>query len=99
MELINKAESEIGFDRVFSFKKLDNGSYDNGTDLSFSDWNNENHIFAEQPQQKFPTITCDWSESFAFEEGKTYSALEFDTIIKRLAAILISFTKRGKKVS
>ena len=53
MELINKAESEIGFDRVFSFKKLDNGSYDNGTDLSFSDWNNENHIFAEQPQQKF----------------------------------------------
>lgn len=83
MELINKAESEIGFDRVFSFKKLDNGSYDNGTDLSFSDWNNENHIFAEQPQQKFPTITCDWSESFAFEEGKTYSALEFDTIMKR----------------
>lgn len=83
MELINKAESEIGFDRVFSFKKLDNGSYDNGTDLSFSDWNNENRIFAEQPQQKFPTITCDWSESFAFEEGKTYSALEFDTIMKR----------------
>ena len=83
MELINRAESEIGFDRVFSFKKLDNGSYDNGTDLSFSDWNNENHIFAEQPQQKFPTITCDWSESFAFEEGKTYSALEFDTIMKR----------------
>ena len=83
MELINKAESEIGFDRVFSFKKLDNGRYDNGTDLSFSDWNNENHIFAEKPQQKFPTITCDWSESFAFEEGKTYSALEFDTIMKR----------------
>ena len=83
MELINRAESEIGFDRVFSFKKLDNGSYDNGTDLSFSDWNNENHIFAEKPQQKFPTITCDWSESFAFEEGKTYSALEFDTIMKR----------------
>ena len=49
MELINRAESEIGFDRVFSFKKLDNGSYDNGTDLSFSDWNNENHIFAEAP--------------------------------------------------
>ena len=95
MELINKAESEIGFDRVFSFKKLDNGSYDNGTDLSFSDWNNENHIFAEQPQQKLPTITCNWSESPEFEDGKTYSVLEFDTIMKQADEEHISARKAG----
>lgn len=95
MELINRAESEIGFDRVFSFKKLDNGSYDNGTDLSFSDWNNENHIFAEQPQQKLPTITCNWSESPEFEDGKTYSVLEFDTIMKQADEEHISARKAG----
>ena len=95
MELINKAESEIGFDRVFSFKKLDNGSYDNGTDLSFSDWNNDNHIFAEQPQQKLPTITCNWSESPEFEDGKTYSVLEFDTIMKQADEEHISARKAG----
>ena len=33
--------------------------------------------------EKVPTITCEWSESPAFEEGKTYSVLEFDTIMKR----------------
>ena len=32
---------------------------------------------------KLPTITCEWSESPAFEDGKTYSVLEFDTIMKR----------------
>ena len=95
MELINRAESEIGFDRVFSFKKLDNGSYDNGTDLSFSDRNNENHIFAEQPQQKLPTITCNWSESPEFEDGKTYSVLEFDTIMKQADEEHISARKAG----
>ena len=52
MELINRAESEIGFDRVFSYKKLDNGSYDNGTDLSFSEWNEKNRLFAEQPKEQ-----------------------------------------------
>ena len=30
-----------------------------------------------------PTITCEWSESAVFEEGKTYSVLEFDTLMKR----------------
>ena len=95
MELINRAESEIGFDRVFSFKKLDNGSYDNGTDLSFSEWNNENHIFAEKPQQKLPTITCNWSESPEFEDGKTYSVLEFDTIMKQADEEHISARKAG----
>lgn len=29
-----------------------------------------------------PTITCDWSESPVFEDGKTYSVAEFDTLMK-----------------
>lgn len=29
-----------------------------------------------------PTITCDWSESPVFENGKTYSVSEFDTLMK-----------------
>ena len=29
-----------------------------------------------------PTITCEWSESNAFEDGKTYSAAEFDSIMR-----------------
>lgn len=30
-----------------------------------------------------PTITCEWSESSVFEEGRAYSVLEFDTIMKQ----------------
>lgn len=30
-----------------------------------------------------PTITCEWSESPAFEDGKTYSVAEFDSIMKQ----------------
>ena len=30
-----------------------------------------------------PTITCEWSESSVFEGGRTYSVLEFDTIMKQ----------------
>lgn len=30
-----------------------------------------------------PTITCEWSESSAFEDGKTYSVREFDEIMRR----------------
>lgn len=29
-----------------------------------------------------PTITCDWSESPVFDNGKTYSVSEFDTLMK-----------------
>jgi N12 class adenine-specific DNA methylase len=30
-----------------------------------------------------PTITCEWSESSAFEDGKTYTVAEFDSIMKQ----------------
>lgn len=37
-----------------------------------------------EPEQENirPTITCDWSESPVFENGKTYSVSEFDTLMK-----------------
>lgn len=31
----------------------------------------------------YPTITCEWSESPAFEDGKTYTVAEFDSIMKQ----------------
>ena len=37
---------------------------------------------AAEPVKK-PTITCEWSESSVFEDGKTYSVLEFDELMKR----------------
>lgn len=30
-----------------------------------------------------PTITCEWSESNIFEDGKTYSVAEFDSLMKQ----------------
>lgn len=34
------------------------------------------------PKADRPTITCDWSEHPAFEDGKTYSVADFDRIMK-----------------
>lgn len=33
-----------------------------------------------------PTITCEWSESSVFEDGKTYSIAEFDSLMKNADA-------------
>lgn len=35
-----------------------------------------------EPKADRPTITCDWSEHSAFEDGKTYSVADFDRIMK-----------------
>lgn len=40
-------------------------------------------LSAVQESQERPTITCEWSESPAFEDGKTYSVAEFDSIMKQ----------------
>lgn len=48
-------------------------------------FNSENEIVPiNEPEQGNirPTITCDWSESPVFENGKTYSVSEFDTLMK-----------------
>lgn len=46
-----------------------------------NDDNNENDIPMADHTDTI-TITCVWSESYAFEEGKTYSVKEFDQIMK-----------------
>ena len=33
--------------------------------------------------KQYPTITCEWSESTVFEDGKTYSVYEFDNLMKQ----------------
>lgn len=40
-------------------------------------------LYAVQKIQERPTITCEWSESSAFENGKTYTVAEFDRIMKQ----------------
>lgn len=34
-------------------------------------------------KEKLPTITCEWSESEAFKDGKTYSVYDFDRIMEQ----------------
>ena len=38
---------------------------------------------AEISEISVPTITCEWSENPAFEDGKTYSVREFDEIMRK----------------
>lgn len=53
----------------------------------YEDWNVVREMLEQQKEQeiedKYPTITCDWSESSVFEEGKTYSVYEFDRLMKQ----------------
>lgn len=40
-----------------------------------------------------PTITCEWSESNVFEDGKTYSVAEFDRLMAQADAQRVAETK------
>lgn len=40
-------------------------------------------ITDDEQADKLPSITCDWSESSLFEDGKTYSVAEFDSIMAK----------------
>ena len=42
----------------------------------------EGDILEEQNTSLRPTITCEWSESDVFENGKTYSVEEFDRLMR-----------------
>ena len=48
-------------------------------DVPEKNFQHENVEIVERPAR--PTITCEWSESPFFEEGKTYSVAEFDKIM------------------
>ena len=49
------------------------------SDVPEKNFQHENVEIVEKPAR--PTITCEWSESPFFEEGKTYSVAEFDKIM------------------
>ena len=51
-------------------------------DLALSELNFD-ELILDTISYKTPTITCEWSESSVFEEGKTYSVAEFDAIMKK----------------
>lgn len=38
---------------------------------------------ATDTEKTLPTITCEWSESNTFEDGRTYSVAEFDSLMKQ----------------
>lgn len=40
-----------------------------------------------------PTITCEWSESNYFEDGKTYSVAEFDTLMEQTDSEMVAGAK------
>lgn len=40
-----------------------------------------------------PTITCEWSESNYFEDGKTYSVAEFDTLMEQADSEMMAGAK------
>lgn len=40
-----------------------------------------------------PTITCEWSESNYFEDGKTYSVAEFDTLMEQADSEMVAGAK------
>lgn len=48
---------------------------------------------AEISKDTLPTITCEWSESRVFEDGKTYSVYEFDRIMKQADDERVAGTK------
>ena len=43
----------------------------------------ETKVLDEPVKHRRPTITCEWSESSVFEDGKTYTVSEFDRIMKQ----------------
>ena len=57
----------------------------NSDPLIVNQFNSESEaVPVNEPEQGNirPTITCDWSESPVFENGKTYSVSEFDALMK-----------------
>ncbi|MGO5085836.1 LPD25 domain-containing protein [Oscillospiraceae bacterium LCP25S3_F9] len=51
--------------------------------FSISQQDNDVPNRGKTEKRKRPTIMCEWSESSAFEDGKTYTVSEFDRIMKQ----------------
>lgn len=73
---MNKALEYLDFDELVSLS--DDEKVKNEANINLTTF--ENQDFSKNT---LPTITCEWSESNAFEDGKTYSVFEFDTLMKQ----------------
>ena len=73
--VLSPSEKTEQFESNFAEKVATNSN----PDVPENNFQHENVEIVERPAR--PTITCEWSESPFFEEGKTYSVAEFDKIM------------------
>lgn len=86
----DKLNSDPFIQQVMAVAESDAGALNVSSEEIVNQFNSENEIVpineperTESVQEIIrPTITCDWSESPIFENGKTYSVSEFDTLMK-----------------
>ena len=86
----DKLNSDPFIQQVRAVAESDAGALNVSSEEIVNQFNSENEIVPiNEPErtesvQKIirPTITCDWSESPVFENGKTYSVSEFDKLMK-----------------
>lgn len=86
----DKLNSDPFIQHVMAVAESDAGALNVSSEEIVNQFNSENEIVPiNEPEQTEsvqeiirPTITCDWSESPVFENGKTYSVSEFDKLMK-----------------
>lgn len=86
----DKLNSDPFIQQVMAVAESDAGALNVSSEEIVNQFNSENEIVPiNEPEQTesvqeiiHPTITCDWSESPVFENGKTYSVSEFDKLMK-----------------
>lgn len=86
----DKLNSDPFIQQVMAVAESDAGALNVSSEEIVNQFNSENEIVPiNEPEQTesvqeiiCPTITCDWSESPVFENGKTYSVSEFDKLMK-----------------
>lgn len=86
----DKLNSDPFIQQVMADAESDAGALNVSSEEIVNQFNSENEIIPiNEPEQTEPvqeiirpTITCDWSESPVFENGKTYSVSEFDKLMK-----------------
>lgn len=86
----DKLNSDPFIQQVMAVAESDAGALNVSSEEIVNQFNSENEIVPINESERTesvqeiirPTITCDWSESPVFENGKTYSVSEFDTLMK-----------------
>lgn len=86
----DKLNSDPFIQQVMAVAESDAGALNVSSEEIVNQFNSENEIVPiNEPEQTEsvqeiirPTITCDWSKSPVFENGKTYSVSEFDKLMK-----------------